>query len=424
MKPNWIYLFATAGFWAAGMLFWLSLENECYAAVIVVPSVVILCLAVIAIVARKDPFLFRVLILALVAKLLAAWIYTALPGFQVSDIQSIYFDAAKHFSESSVPLAEDFSWQKLWGTDLLVAIGAFLFSLIGPSLAGAMALFTIISFWGQYFFYCAFVRAFPNGNRRAAALVLFFCPSIVYWTAAFGKDALVLLATSFIAYGIARRFDLKGWALIAPGLVLASLVRPHIGAFLAISLFLSFLLSDIGGGVGGMVGLKFLLFPLFCVTCLVAVTYSRESLEINSVGDASGVAEYSYVNNQAADSAFGEGKTVEERLLQSPALMFRPFPWETNNLTAVFASCEGALLFLMIFFRRMYLFHLLRNARSTPLVVFAIIFFLIFSVVFSISVSNFGLLARLRVMVLPLLLMLIVASKSFPLRPTHKLAHP
>jgi hypothetical protein len=81
------------------------------------------------------------------------------------------------------------------------------------------------------------------------------------------------------------------------------------------------------------------------------------------------------------------------------------------------------VLFLVIFFRRKYLFRLLRNARSNPLVVFSILFFLIFSVVFSISSSNFGLLARQRVMVLPLILTLIVASESFPSRPTRKLAH-
>jgi hypothetical protein len=52
------------------------------------------------------------------------------------------------------------------------------------------------------------------------------------------------------------------------------------------------------------------------------------------------------------------------------------------------------------------------NARDTPLIIFAISFFLIFSVVFSVSLSNFGLLARQRVMVLPLVLTLLLASKS------------
>jgi hypothetical protein len=423
MNPTWTYPIAITAALAAGILFCLSIESEFRAAVIVVPAIVIMCVAMIAIVARKDSFLFRALLLALIVKLLAAWVYTALPAFQLSDIKGIYFDGAKQFSESSVPLSEYFSLQSIWGTNLIVAIGASLFSLIGPSLAGAMALFAIASFWGQYFFYCAFVRAFPNGDKRTAAVVLFFFPSVVYWTAAFGKDALVLLATSFIAYGIARRFDSRGWVLITAGLILASLVRPHIGAFLALSLFLSFLISDISRGGRKMVGLKFLLLPVFCALFLAVVTYSRSSLQLNSVDDAGAMAESSYVNNQIGGSAFGAGETMEERVAQFPVLMFRPFPWEINNLTAVFASGEGIALFIFAFCRRKYFFRLLRNARSSPLVVFSLLFFLLFSVVFSISISNFGLLARQRVMVLPLLLTLIVASKSFPSRPARNPVH-
>jgi len=416
-------ILASATVVLAAAALWFPIEGEFDVAVMAVPSVIILCVALIAIVAKRDSFLFRLMIVALIVKLVAAWIYTALPTFQLSDIKGIYFDGAKQFSESSIPLTEYFSLKTLWGTDFIVAMGACIFSLIGPSLAGAMALFAIASFWGQFLFYCAFVRAFPNGDRRLAAIVLFFSPSVVFWTAAFGKDALVLFATSLIAYGISRRFDTRGWSLIVVGLVLASMVRPHIGAFLAISLFISFLVTDISRGGRRMIGLKLLLFPVFFIVCLAVVIYSRDSLQLNTVDDASARAEFSYTNNQIGGSAFGEGESVEQRLAQSPVLMFRPFPWEANNLTAVLTSVEGVMLFLVVFLRRRSLFRLLRNARSSPLAVFALLFFLMFSFVFSISISNFGLLARQRVMVLPLVLTLIVASKSFPLRPAHKLMH-
>ena len=414
MRPTWFYPLAIVALLGAGMLFCLSIESEFHASVIVVPSILIVCMALIAVFARHDSFLFRVMLVALVAKLLAAWIYASLPAFRLSDVSGIYFYGAKQFSESSTPFTEYFSLQNLWGTNFIVAVGASIFSLIGPSLAGAMALFAIVSFWGQYLFYCAFLRAFPGGNRRMVAILLFFFPSIVYWTAAFGKDALTLFAVSLITYGIARRFDTKGWALIITGLVLASLVRPHIGAFLAISLFTSFLIADISRGARKTIGLKLLLFPVFVAVCLGVILYSRSTLRFNGVEDASAMAESSYTNNQTGGSAFGEGETLQERLLRSPVLMFRPFPWEVRSLTAVPASCEGLALFLFVFFRRKYLLGLLRNARSNTLVVFAILFFLMFSAVFSISISNFGLLARQRVMVLPLFLTLVVASKTFP----------
>jgi hypothetical protein len=424
MKPTWIYPLAIAGFLAAGMLFSLTIEGEFDGAVIVIPSVIIICFALITVIARKNPFLFRIMIVALVVKLLAAWIYTALPAFQLSDVKGTYFDSAKQLAGSVTHLTDVFSLQQLWGTNLIVAIGACLFAVIGPSLAGAMVLFSIASFWGQFLFYRAFVLAFPTGNRRAAALLLFLFPSLVYWTSAFGKDALMMLAIGLISYGIARRFDIKGWATISVGLALATLVRPHIGAFVAISLFASYLVGDIKSRLR-IVGLKFLLFPFFFAICLGVVIYARNSLELANVEDAQAMSDYSYKYNQVGGSAFGdESSTLTSRLAQAPFLMFRPFPWETNNGTAVAASAEGLVLLLLVVRRRASLFRLAINARSTPLVIFAISFFLILSVVFSISVSNFGLLARQRVMVLPLVLTLLLASKSSVIaRGTLRLKH-
>jgi hypothetical protein len=389
----------------------LSIEGEFDGAVIVIPSVIIICLALITVIAR-NPFLFRVMIVALVVKLLATWIYTALPSFQLSDVKGTYFDSAKQLSSSVNYLTDVFSLRQLWGTNLIIEIGACLFALIGPSLAGAMVLFAIASFWGQFLFYRAFVLAFPMGNRRTAALVLFLFPSLVYWTATFGKDALMMLALGLISYGIARLFDPMGLATILIGLPLATLVRPHIGAFVVISLLLSYLVGDIQSR-RTIVGLKFLLFPLFFAICLGVVTYARNSLELGTVEDAQAMSDYSYKYNQVGGSAFGDERSTQTaRLVQAPFLMFRPFPWETNNAMAVIASAEGLFLLFLVVRRRVALFKLLINARSIPLVVFAISFFLIFSVVFSVSLSNFGLLARQRVMVLPLVLTLLLASKS------------
>ncbi len=412
MKPTWIYPFAIAGFLTAGMLLFLPIEGDFDVAVIVIPSITIMCVALIAITTRNNPFLFRVMLVALVVKLLAAWIYTALPAFQLSDVKGTYFDSAKQLAGSATYLTEVFSLRQLWGTNLIIEIGACLFAVIGPSLSAAIILFAIASFWGQFLFYRAFVLAFPTANCRTAALSLFMFPSLVYWTATFGKDALMLLAIGLISHGIARRFDTKGWATILIGLPLATLVRPHIGAFLAVSLFGTYLVSDIKSR-HRIVGLKFLLFPLFFAICLAVVTYAQNSLELGSVDDAQAMSDYSYKYNQVGGSAFGdESSTRIGRLAQAPFLMFRPFPWETNNGPALIASCEGLVLLFLIVRRRASLFRLVINARATPLTSFAISFFLIFSIVFSISLSNFGLLARQRVMVLPLVLTLLLASKA------------
>jgi hypothetical protein len=411
MKSDWLYpLLIVAALWVAGSAVCFSFDGELRAAILI-PFFIVASIAAVALITRNDRFLFTVLVVALAAKLFASWVYTALPAFQLSDISGLYFDSARQMAGSSINLTDFFSLQQLWGTNLIIAIGACLFSVAGPSLAGAMVLFAVVAFWGQFFFYRAFVLAFPKANRRIAAVLLFLFPSIVYWTSAFGKDALMMLAIGMISYGIARRFDLKGWLTILLGLPLATLVRPHVGAFIAVSLFASYLIADITYG-RKIIGLKFLLFPFFVVTCIVIVIYSRNSLELNSVEDARAMSEYSHLHNQVGGSAFGEDESIGVRLIQAPVLMFRPFPWEANNLTALLASLEGLLLLSLTLWRRVGLYRLFLSARSIPLTVFTICFFSIFSVVFSISISNFGLLTRQRVMVLPLVLSLIVAAGS------------
>jgi len=412
MKLDWLYpvlIVGILGMGSAAVCF--SIEDE-FRAAVAIPFSVIVCVALLAIITRRDQFLFTVMTVALVAKLFASWLYTVLPAFQLSDINGLYFDSAKQMAGSSITLTDFFSLQQLWGTNLIIAIGACLFSVIGPSLAGAMVLFAMISFWGQFLFYRAFVLAFPTANKRAAALLLFLFPSLVFWTSAFGKDALMTLAIGLTSYGIARRFDTKGWVAILIGLPMATLVRPHVGAFVAVSLFASYLIADITYG-RKIIGLKLLLFPFFLATSLVIVTYSKSSLELNSVEDARAMSEYSHLHNQIGGSAFGEDESIGTRLAQAPLLMFRPFPWEVNNWTAVLASCEGFALLLFILHSRGDLVRLFLSARSTPLVIFAICFVAIFSAVFSVAMSNFGLLARQRVMVLPLVLALVAGSKSF-----------
>jgi len=409
MKPIWIYLLAIAGFLAAGIMFCLPIEGEFDGAAVVIPSVIIICLTVITVIARKKPFLFKVMFAGLIAKLFAGWLYTALPSFQGTDARWVYFETARQLSTSATDIAYFFPLHRLWGTNFIIFIASYLFLLIGPSLAAAIVLFGMVSFWGEFLLYCAFVRAFPAADRRLAALAIFLFPSVVYWTAMLGKDALMLFAIGLIAYGVARRFDANGWFAIVLGSALASMIRPHIGAFLAISLFATYIISDLRQR-RQVIGLKLLLFPIFIIVCLGMATYARESLDLNSLDDAQAMAEFAHEHDNVGGSAFGGETTPVDRFAGAPLLMFRPFPWEANKASVLVASCEGLALFIFVFRRRTGLLRLLRNARSTPLVVFAGCFFTIFSMVFSLSLSNFGLLVRQRVMVLPLVLMLLVAA--------------
>jgi hypothetical protein len=413
MDSKYAFLFIVFFCFAAMVGLFYSVDGDLGLSMVVVPFVVILAVIYILFAPGSDSFLSTVMLVSLAAKLLSAWIYTTLEAYKLADVH-LYFDTAQQIVGTSTSFGQLFV-QPVWGTNLIVSIAACVFAVIGPSLAGAVVLFTMVSFCGQLLFYRAFVLAFPTADRRMGALLLFLCPSIVFWTSTLGKDALMLLAIGLVAYGVARRFDLRGWASVLVGLSAASLIRPHIGAVLAISLFATFLLADVSF-TRRIIGLKYLLFPVFLATCIGIVSYSRVSLQLNTLEDAENMSEHSYTYNRIGGSAFGEGESVEVRLAQAPLLMFRPFPWEANNATAALACGESLLLLLFVLRRRAGLVRLMLRARSVPLVVFSVCFFAILSIVLSISISNFGLLARQRVMLLPLVLMLLVTAKPMAAR--------
>jgi hypothetical protein len=393
---------------AAVMLLLVASDGGFTLAAVIVPFAVLFCLASIFIVSRSNPFLCTVMVVALLIKFVAAWIYLR-PGAQQGADVFLYDDSGMQLAPFIDHLTSIIPLQNLWGTNFIIALVAALFAFLGHSLVGVVALFTMLSFWGQYFFYRALIAAFPGADRRIGALVLFLCPSILYWTATLGKDAPMLLAIALVTFGVARRFGTTGWIAILSGIALGTIIRPHIGVFMILSLLGTYAFSDISRGRHAL-GKKLTLLPLMIGLCAGPLIYSFSTIGIENLEDAETMSRNSYTNNNVGGSAVGDEVPQGLRLAGAPLLLFRPLPWEINNTNAALVSLEGAIIGAWILLRRNRIVGFIRKHRSSPLVVFSIMFFTIFSIVFSVSVSNFGLLARQRVMVLPLALILLLAA--------------
>jgi hypothetical protein len=129
------------------------------------------------------------------------------------------------------------------------------------------------------------------------------------------------------------------------------------------------------------------------------------------LGEASGVG-------QAAE-ALGEGRAVLEGLERGLAegvvvadvgagvrlADIRPLPFEADNLQAFVASLEGVFL-LVLFLRRWRRLGNLVPRRRAPYLAFVTTYSLLFTFAFS-NVSNFGILARQRTQLFPLLLVVL-----------------
>jgi hypothetical protein len=87
------------------------------------------------------------------------------------------------------------------------------------------------------------------------------------------------------------------------------------------------------------------------------------------------------------------------------SVIFRPLPYEAGNLQAFVASLEGVFL-LVLFLRRWRRLGNLVPRRRTPYLAFVTTYSLLFTFAFS-NVSNFGILARQRTQLFPLLLVVL-----------------
>jgi hypothetical protein len=298
----------------------------------------------------------------------------------------------------------------LVGTNFVKFSVAMLYLLFGPSLPGAASIYLTIAFIGQYLLYRAFCIAYPMGDRRTAALFMFLLPSILYWPSSLGKDCQSLLAIGMVTYGLAilsRKGGLQGYVHIALGLLLIFLVRPHMAGILAITCAFPYIFGKTRTGlVGGI--LKLVAAPLLLAMTYMLAQQGAEFVDMSSSGTLSTLDKIG-ANNATGGSAFNTSTSVPMRIAMSPFIMFRPFPWEAHNLQSLLASVEGLFLLIFAWKQRHWFVAALRRIRTDPFAAYVASYGLIFSVLFAGAMTNFGLLARQRVMMLPVTLMLFIA---------------
>lgn len=405
-------LVAVAGFVVA--LLW-SMENATYdvwGAILIAPILLLLTLPIARRVARTegDQRMVRIIIWALVLKL-AASIVRYFVAFEVYEGSA---DAARYIRHGQA-MAESFR-QGIFqvatpagssGTEFTAYIAGIVFSFIGPTALGGYLVFSWMGFWGLYFFYRAFRIGVPDGDYRRYAMLVFFLPSLLFWPSGIGKEAWMMLTLGVSALGAARILTGQrgGYLTGAVGVVGAAMVRPHMGALVvaalvAASAFRRTREDHRAGLVPRLVGLAILLAGLF-----VVVRATEERFGVEGIGGAEQAID------EAAEQTAQGGSEFEASRPDSPlevpraafSIMFRPLPFEAHNAQALLASLEGVVL-LGLF--ALSLPRLRRGAREIwrrPYLLFAMVYSLLFILAFS-SFGNFGILARQRVQLYPLVL--------------------
>jgi hypothetical protein len=299
----------------------------------------------------------------------------------------------------------------LWGTAFLNLCAAILVTIFGSAFPTFNVLFACAAFWGIFYFYLAFCEAFPAAPREFAALLLFLIPSVQFWNAALGKDALMILSIGMASYGFTELLSarlLKGFLIILPAATLGALTRPHVMGMAALAMLLPYTFSK--GRHGGMAALaRFLAIPVMVAGVVYLVRNATEMLNVDSPASGLQRIEQLGTGTMHGGSSFGVGQSTTVKLLLSPFLMFRPLPWEIPNALGVVAAIESLVLLYFLWHARARIWRFFRSWRSNAFFTYAVSFGIIFSLVFSLALSNFGLLIRQRTQFTPLLLIIIGA---------------
>ena len=245
--------------------------------------------------------------------------------------------------------------------------------------------------------------------------MLFFLPSLIFWTADVSKESIMMLSLGLVAYGGAKIFARQrgGFLLLVPGVTLGYYIRPN-ELLLVLSGFAVAMMLPTGnarqnlGGLRRFFGLVFLLGLLF-ISVYLTLHYLRG-------GGGTLSLQQTHQNNQGVGTGFGSsGIPYSTNPATYPRdvyeVLFNPLIVKAHGNAQRVAGLENTILIILIL-------KSLRNLRIVPRASFArpyLMLCTVYSIVFIYTfaaLGNLGLIERERVMLLPFFLVLLCVPRA------------
>lgn len=301
------------------------------------------------------------------------------------------------------------SGQKWWGTFFLIKSSGVLLSLIGPTMRGEFLVYSLISFAGIYAIARAMQRLQPGPQASSYTKWLWVWPSLWFWPASVGKEALLFLALGLTVLGYVGRRDAIGWPSFLAGLGLAFCIRPHVAAVLAFAAVAAHWL----GAWQRLSPRRILEAALAVVVALYSFQGMRLQFGLEDA-DLEGMREFVAFRQGQTEVGGSEIGVVS----LSPAgfamalinVWLRPFPWDAHNLTSAFAAAEMLLLWWLLWKRRRAVLVAVKAWRRHRLLRFGLPFLVAYSLMIGLTFANLGILARQRTPIQPFLLLVLLAA--------------
>jgi hypothetical protein len=298
-----------------------------------------------------------------------------------------------------------------WGTQFVVFATAIVLSVVGENMLAAFIVFALFSFLGLIGFGLAFRRTFPDRPVVYYLRWILLFPSLWFWPSAIGKEAVILLGLGLCVAGYVGKAGKTSWLPAAAGLFVVFGIRPQVAAVVLTSVLVSEWLAlggrwTMGKTIQGVLVVALAMAGLWLTTRYLGMS----GAEAQDVGG--------YMNARAATADAG-GSAVEAAQvgwggipLAMTNILFRPFPWEARNTTAMLSSGEILAFWAIVAFRLRAISHSFWSWRADRLRRVALSFIILYSATLGMVVVNLGIIARQRIVLFPFLFVFLEATPA------------
>ncbi|MEM9606447.1 MAG: hypothetical protein AAGA99_03425 [Actinomycetota bacterium] len=416
-----VLMLAVLGFIAGGV-FW---RSDMLAGLVVTPVLVLLTLPLARAAGQACPRFDAgsLVMLGLGAKLLGvqARYYTIEGVYNGLGDSTSYDTWGRELAQQFIELDFTAELQRsLLGTGFLRYLSGLVYVVVGSHQFAAFCVFGFFAFFGVYLMFRAVVLALPEANHLRYGLLVFLWPSLLFWPASVGKESWMLMCLGIAVYGAARVFMIRpgGFLILGLGLGGMVLVRPHVAILVGAAIVPAYLLRR-GGGLGPIgpaakfIGLGVLMVGFALIAAQAERFFGFDELSADTFNET--------LEQTQAQTTQG-GSAYDPVVVRSPidypwavvTVLVRPFPTEADNGQMLFTSLESFVLLTLLVLSIPRLGSIPRLASRRTFIIFAVVYVAMFCFAFA-AMGNFGILARQRVQMLPVLFSLLVlplASRS------------
>ena len=369
-----------------------------------------------------DPWLAKALTACLLLHLVAAplqiWVvdhlYGGIADYTRYDSQGAALAPGfRHFNFALQPA----QLHGIVGDGAVSIVAGVVFAIIGINQAGAFLILSFLAFIGTVHFYRAFTLTFSGAGSRRYGYLIFFLPTLLFWTSDVSKEAIMMFLLGMTAYacaGILAHRGRGGYLLIIACSVAGAFIRPNetllaLGGFTIAMLFRPVSPSVRFEGARRTFSLVFLGI-MVGVAIFVTLHYlpgsSNGSLSLTAISK----------NNSGAGSGFGSsGISYSANPIYYPkdvfVVLFDPLPFNAHGSGEWLEALENTLVVAVLLTSLRALRILPRVAFARPYVMMCLVFTGAFCYSFA-SLGDLGLITREATVTVPFFLVMLCIPRG------------